>query len=842
MTGIKPESLPTGLPVPLRTALRSLARSPALAVTIVLTIAFGVAALTVTFGVVNAALFRPPPLPDAGRLAMLYIERNPVGEPPRRERWSFARYEMLAESQRAFERIASYSPSALTLSGGMDANAELVQGERVSASYFPLLRVRAGHGRVFTEFEDDASGPAAVAVLGHQFWTRRFGADPDAVGRSIRLNDVQFTVIGVLPPGFGGLSGRAELWVPRTMTPQLTYAEFLTTNQNFISAVGRLKDGVELPHAVTDLTILGATINRALPSDPDQPDERVTATAVPLNEARIDRTVRRSLLVVLAGVTLLHILACANVVNLLLGREAARRHESSVRVALGASRRRLFGHLVGDGLVLALAGGALGVVLALWGSAVISPPANIWAPRNFYGSLAPFDTPAFGATELAFAIGLALVTAILVAVPPALRAFRFQVSSGIRLSARGIAENAITLRRPSARGFIVSLEAALAMVLVVSAGLLIDSFRRMQRTDTGVASANVLTFWVIPSEARVPPATAPAFVSRLIEALSRVPGVQSVSVDGGAPLAGSASSTLYIAGRPVPPAYQAPPVRRHYVAPDHFATLGIRVRRGRVFTASDGPGAPRVTVISESAARQFWPGEDPIGQRVWFGGGSGFNSPETSAEVVGIVGDVVYAPLDQRANFASFYTPYAQFTYASRMVFVRSVAEPMTMVPAIRSAVTALDPELALQDVQPLERVVTGSWARHRFDAALFGGFGIAALLLAGSGVFAVLWYAVASRTREFGIRMALGANTARVIGHVLREGMVYPVVGLTFGLGAALAVTRLLQASLYGVSPQDPGVFLGTAVLLAVVAALACLVPAWRATRVDPSEALRSD
>ena len=826
----------------LRNALRSLVHSRALSITVALTLALGVGAVIITFGVVNAALWRQPPFPDAARLTMLYLQRNPEGESPRRERWSFARYSMLAQQQDVFEHVASYAPGSLTLSSAGTGDAELIPAERVSASYFSVLRVAALRGRVFTESEENPAGPAPVALLSYQLWGRRFASDSSIIGRDIRLNGVPLTVIGVMPPGFAGLSGRGELWVPHTLTPQLTYAEYLTTNQNFISAVGRLKPGVDLTTATARLAVLGASINRAVPSDPANPGEQVTATAVPLNEARADRTVRRSLFVVLAAVAVLHLLACVNVINLLLGREAARRHESSVRMALGSSTSRLFGHLLGEGMVLGIVGGILGVAFAVWGSAIISPPANVWAPRNFYGSLAPFDAPRFGTAELVFGLGLILTTALLVAVPPALRAFGIDVSSGIRTGSRGIADNAITLRRPSARGIIVAIEAALAMILVVAAGLLIDSFQRMRQTSIGADTNNVLTFWVIPSEARVPPSTAPAFVSRLLASISAVPGVQSVSVDGGAPMAGSATSTLYIAGRPLPQPSAAPPVTRHYIAPGHFTTLGIRVLQGRAFSAQDQAGSPRVTVISESAARRFWPNLNPLGQRVWFGGGSNFNSPDSSAEIIGIVSDVVYSPLDQRPNLASFYTPYTQFTYASRMVFVKTAGDPLSIIPAVRKAITAMDPELAMQDVQPLNRVVSASWARHRFDALLFGGFGTAALLLAASGIFAVLSYAVATRTREFGIRMALGARPSRVVRHVVGEGMVYPVTGLVLGVLASLAVTRLLQSSLYGVSPHEPRVFVWTAALLAVVAAAACLVPAWRATRVDPSEALRAD
>jgi putative ABC transport system permease protein len=826
----------------LKNALRSLTHARALAITVALTLALGVGALIVTFGVVNAALWRQPPFPDAGRLTMLFLERNPAGELPRRERWSFARYTMLAQQQDVFEQVASYAPGSMTLSTTGTGDAELIPAERVSASYFTVLRTGALRGRVFTASEEEPTGPAPVAVLSHQLWEQRFASDSTIIGRTIRLNGVPLTVIGVMPPGFAGLSGRAAVWVPHTLTPQLTYAEYLTTNQNFISSVGRLRAGVDLTTARSRLAVLGAAINRASPSDPTNPAEEVTATAVTLNEARADRTVRRSLFLVLAAVAVLHLLACVNVINLLLGREAARRHESSVRMALGSSTGRLFRHLLGEGALLGLVGGALGIGLAVWGSAVISPPANVWAPRNFYGSLAPFDAPRFGTIELLFGIGLVVATCLLVAIPPALRAFGIDVSSGIRTGSRGIADNAITLRRPSARGIIVSIEAALAMLLVVAAGLLIDSFQRMRQTRIGVDTDNLLTFWVIPSEARVPPPTAPAFVAKLLGSIAAVPGVQSVSVDGGAPMAGSASSTLYIAGRPVPHPSAAPPVTRHYIAPDHFATLGIQVLQGRAFTARDEEGSPRVTVISESAARRFWPNQNPVGQRVWFGGGSNFNSPESSAEIVGIVSDVVYSPLDQRPNLASFYTPFTQFTYASRMVFVKTAADPVSIIPAVRKAITAMDPELAMQDVQPLSRVVSASWARHRFDAMLFGGFGAAALLLAASGIFAVLSYAVATRTREFGIRMALGAKPSRVVRHVVRDGMVFPIAGLVLGVLASLVITRLLQSSLYGVSPHEPRVFIGTAALLAVVAAAACLVPAWRATRVDPSEALRSD
>jgi putative ABC transport system permease protein len=822
--------------------LRSLSHARALSAAVVLTIAIGVAVLTTAFGVVNAALWRQPPFDDAARLTLLNLVRNPEGEPQRRERWSYARLTRLHQQQKSFDRTANYTPSILTLAG--DAHSETLRSEMVSASYFQVLRVNATIGRTFTVDEDNSAQPTAVALVSPSLVRRQWPTAPNVVGRTLRLNGVVVEIIGVMPEGFRGISGTAELWGPATLTPRLTYAEYVTTNQNFISVVGRLRDDVNLEDAQAELAVLGATINRELPSNPRQPDERVTATARTLNDARVDPTVRRSLRVLFVAVVLLHLLACANVVNLLLGRAAARRREAAVRVALGSSNGRLFGHLLGEGLVLGIAGSVLGVALAWAASSVVTPPTNMWAPRNFYGSISPFDSPAFGMVEFGFGIALAMITALVVAMPPALSAFGIDVVSGIRAGARGMTGRAFSLRRPSARGVIVGIEAALAVLLVMAGGLLIDSYGRMREKELGlgVDPRRVLTFWVIPSEARYPPSKAPAFVARLLETVKAVPGVDAATVDGGGPLSGTASSTLYVAGRAAPAPGQAPPVLRHYVAPDHFDAMGIPVLRGRVFTTSDIGGSPKVTVISESAAKKFWPNEDPIGQRVWFGGGSSFNGPDSAAEIVGIVGDVVYAPLDQRPNPSSFYTSFAQFTYAPRMVFLRTQGNPLALIPDVRKALAAVDPDISMRDVQLLSDIMNGSWARNRFDAFLFGGFGVAALLLAASGIFAVLAYAVANRTREFGIRLALGASAPSVVGLVIREGLAFPVIGFIVGIAASAAATRLIRSSLFEVSPLEPRVFAATVLLLLVTAVAACIAPAVRATRADPIEALRAD
>jgi predicted permease len=823
--------------------LRLVARARLLTAGVVLTVALGVAALATTFGIANAAIYRQPPFEGASELAILQLVRNPRGESTRRERWSYARSQLLREQQRSFAGVANYSLTSVTVTSGNDAQLE--RGEMVHSTYFSLLNARPTVGRLLLPADDDVAG-VPVIVLSQSIVERRWPGEPPAsfIGRSIRVNGVMLTVVGILPEGFRGISGQAEMWMPAPMAAQLTYADYVRTNQNFISVIGRLRPGVTLEAARNELAVLGASINKALPSDPRNPDERVTASAVHLNEARSDATLRRSIYVLFGAVAVLHLLACANVINLLLGRAATKRRESAVRIALGSSPRRLFAHLFGEAAAPAALGGVLGVAAAYKASQWIAPPTNVWAPRNFYGNIGTFDVPAFGSLELLFGVALAIATVLLVAAVPALASFRIDVSQGVKAGSRGVLDGGASAGRwrVSPRGAIVAVEAALAMLLVVAAGLLIDSFQRMQRTQIGVDANNVLTFWIIPPEARVPPSAGPAFVSRVLDAVTNVPGVTAASVDGGAPMAGTANSTLFIEGRPTPAPGQAPPVLRHYIAPSHFVTLGIPILQGRVFTASDVASAPKVTVISETAARRFWPNEDPIGKRVWFGGGSTFNSPDSAATIVGVVGDVVYAPVDQQPNRASFYTAYMQFTYASRMVFLRTAVPPMSVVPAVRQALATVDSDLPMRDVRPLTEVVDASWARHRFTAVLFGGFGIAALLLAASGIFAVLAYAVSSRTREFGVRIALGASGGTVMRQVLREGMVFPAIGLVLGVAAAMASTRILSASLYEITPLEPAVYVRTALLLLGVAVIACVVPAWRATRADPMEALRAD
>lgn len=481
------------------------------------------------------------------------------------------------------------------------------------------------------------------------------------------------------------------------------------------------------------------------------------------------------------------------------------------------------------------------MLIAFWANAFLPAADQLW---NSHGNtaIASFAEPTFGIRSGVFALALIVCTAVIVCWAPAASLLQLDMSQNLRDGARGYTMGGATLRRPNARGVIVAIEGALAIVLLLAGSLMIDSFARMRSTDIGVDASHMLTFDLRVGDARVPVEKAPAFISSVLETLNAIPGVVSTTVDGGAPVSGSASSTLIIVGRPRVAQDLQPNVLRHYVGPDHFRTLGIPLLSGRAFTKNDVDGQPRVVIVNALAAKRFWPGQNPIGQRVWFDGGSSFNSPERSAEVVGVVGDVAYRPLDQEPFRADFYTPYAQFTYASRIVFLRTAGEPNALIGPVRAAMKSLAPDIALRDVQSMNALVGKSWTRQRFDAFLFGIFGVLALLLSASGIYAVVSFAINQRTREMGIRLALGASERAVIQLVVREGMLFPAVGLTIGLIGSFALSRAIAASLYQVSATDPVIVLRAAALLAFASVAACLVPAFRATRVDPLVAMRAD
>ena len=816
---------------------RSLLRTPVVSVAAVLSIALGIAATTSVFSIVDAALFRAPPFAGAARLAILFITRQHPNAAIERERWSWPRSRMLREEVKSFSDVASFSLSVLALTSS-NGDPEPVNAELVSSSYWRTLQIAPLVGRPFAADEDVGSGAHPVVIVSYSLWSGRFGRDSGVVGKIVGVNGVPLTVVGIAPRDFSGLSGRAQLWIPATMAPRLSYTDYLVTNQNFISVVGRLRDGVTLDRARAELAVVSDKIQRAWPSASSNPATRFGATAVSLTEARIDPSTRRPLWLLLAGAACLLLLSCANVAGLLLGRGVSRRREIAIRIATGASRGRIVRQLLAESALLAFAGGVIALTLTVPIANRLVLPPSASRGRNFYGALSEFATSRTDGRVLAFCLALCALTTIAFGLFPALRASRVDVTRDLK----DAAGTGVGRMHVAPRQIIVTAETAIAVVLLSCAGLLLASSRRLDATDVGFDRTHLLTFLIRPSEVVYPAPKAPALIERVIAEIERVPGVEAASVDGCAPVGtGCANSTLYIMGRPAPRPDDAPPVLRHYVGPDHFRALGVPVVRGRAFTASDRAGSPRVAIISEAAVRRFWPNEDPIGKRVWFGGGSNFDRPDSSAEIVGIVGDVAYQPLDDHPFQPDFYTPYTQFTYATRTVLVRTRGAPNAVVPALRRAVRNIDPNLALFDVRTMEESMRDSWARLSYQMRLLGGFAAAAIVLAGTGIFAVIANAVGDRRREIGVRVALGATPAQVAAAVGRHGASPAMFGVGIGLACAALAGRVLASSLYGVRALDVGVLASVVATSAVVILLATYLAARRALTIEPVEAMRT-
>jgi len=816
----------------LRVARRSLLRSPGVTAAAILSIALGAGSTIAVFAAADAALFRAPPVHDAGRLTILYIERRKPREAATRERWSWARSSML-RSASSFDHAGTFSRAVVTLTGDVPSP---VEAEVVSAGYWATLQVSAERGRVFTPSDELGGG---VTIVSDDLWRSRFGGDASLLGRTIAVNGQALVVVGIAPRGFSGLSGRAQIWIPPAAATRLTYAGYLTTNQNFISVVAHLRPGVSFGEARAELAILGPRIQRTVPSESDDPSTTFSASLEPLAQARIDPSTRRPLLLLLIAVSCLLVLACANVAGLLLDRAISRRREIAIRVATGATRCRIVRQLLVEAAVIALIGGALGVLLAYpLATGLVIPPA---AARggNFYGALGEFASPRIDLRVLAFALGVCAATTLAFGLVPALRATRVDLVGDLKEGTSAVPTRA---GRMGARQYIVAIESALAATLLFVSALFVGSWRAMATTGVGFEPERVLAFDIRPSAVAYPPARAAQLVSRVLAEVQRVPGVVAASVDGCAPVAGRcANAPLYIVGRPQPAPDAAPIVLRHYVGPDHFRTLGVPLRRGRFFDASDRAGGERVAIINEAAARRFWPGQDPIGQRVWFDGGSSFDRPDSAAEIVGVVGDVAYQPIDEHPFQADFYTPYTQFTFAARTVLVRANGDPAGLVPDLRRAVRRADPGLAVFEPRTMDEVMADSRARNTYQTRLLAAFSALAIGLSAMGIFAIITHAIGDRRREIGVRMALGAGHGRIIAVVADHGARPAIIGAVVGLGCAIGLGRVIAAAIYGVTAFDPWIVVLVCAIVLGVIALAAYAAARRALSVRAAEALRA-
>jgi putative ABC transport system permease protein len=812
----------------LRYAARSLARMPGVAAVAILTLALGIGATTTMFAVVYAALLRPPPFADPDRLMMLFVTRTTPQDGQVPLRWSVPVAGRLADSVSSYDAIATVTGASIAVSG--DGAAEQIDGEMVSSGYFGVLRVVPAAGRVFSTQEDLRSGAYPLAIVSDRLWRRRYNADPALLGRSIRINDVALSVIGIMPEGFAGVTGKADVWLPRTMAPVLTYSDYLVTPQHFVSVVARLRPGVGLGRANAELAAVGGRFaDVAAP-----PGAQWSATAVPIGDARVDPAMRRSVLLLLAAAVCLLLIACVNVTGLLLARARTRRREVAIRLAIGSSRWRLVRQLLTEGLLVAAIAGVCGLVLAAWGVAAFArlSPGTIASFSNNYGAVAAFAAPSLDLRVLSFALITTLGTTLVFALVPAIDASRPDLVAALKEDDRGGG------RMRTLSGLVVS-EVALAVLLLAAAGLLLETFAHMQRVRGGFDAERVLTLWIRPPNARYAPADGPAIVERMLTRIERVPGVETAAVNRATPFMGGSRSIVFFPDRPADPA-TAPGVGRHYVSADYFHTLGIPLRAGRGLTPADRAGRAPVALVNETGARRFWPGDNAVGKRVWFGTTTGpFSDPDHAVEIVGVVGDVKYDGAGEPIN-ADFYTSYLQFAYPDTMVLVKTHGPPAAVVPALRAAVASVDPAVPIYDVMTLEDRIGAALARPRFNATIVAAFAGAALLLAALGVYGVLSYSVSARMREIGVRVALGADARRVIQLILGEGLRLAAVGAAVGIVAALGAARLLQGLLVGVAPTDPRVLVSGALAMLVAACAAAWLPARRASTVDPIAVLR--
>jgi putative ABC transport system permease protein len=798
----------------LKTAFRGLARSPGFTTAAVVTLALGIGANCTIFSVVDGVLLRPLPYPEPERLVLLWERHNQLPE----MMVSWPDYLDWKERNRVFEDLAVYNRyENVTLTG--EGDPELLAAGRITGNLLRILGTRPALGRGFLP-EEDRPGAERVAILGHALWQRRFAGDPGILGRTVVLDGRPHAVVGVMPPGHDFPRGN-EIYLP--LGAHVDERMLDRGNHPGLVGLGRLRPGVLLEAARADMD----RVARALEAEHPLTNEGVGAQVFPLREMVVGE-VRPVLLVLLGSVGFVLLIACANVANLLLARGARRRQEIAVRTALGAARPRLVRQLLTESCVLALAGGAAGTLLAFWGVDLLRGLAADRIPR--------ITSVSVDGRVLLFTLTLSLLTGILFGAVPAL-----QVSGaepGALLRQGGAGPGGATRQR--LRGALVVTQVALTLVLLVGAGLLARSFAKLQAVDPGFAAGGLMAARLTLPATRYPDdASLVGFCREAVARLGRLPGVAGAAAGSPAPFSRSGWQTgITIEGMPAPEARDQPLVDAMVATPGYFRTMAIPMLRGREFTERDQAPSPRVIVVNRAFARRFFGAEEAIGRRVLIGAPG---DPGPWMEIVGVAGDVRRQDL-QVVPRPMMHLPYAQAPGELRRLslLIRTGLDPEAAAPAIRGVLRALDPDLPLHYLTPMTVLIGESVAPRRLTVLLLAFLAALALGIACLGIGAIMAFSVAQRTREFGIRMALGARRSDVLRMVVWQGLRLTTGGLALGLAGSLGLSRLLSGLLFGVTPTDPATYAVVATLLALVSLAACWIPARRATRVDPAVALR--
>ena len=798
----------------LRIGLRMLLAQPGFTLIAVLAIALGIGATTLVFSVVNAVLLRPLPFPDAERVVRIG-ERHPGSTAL--SNLSYAAFLDLGNDIKSIESISAARFFTANLTDGNQP--QQVNTLLVSARYLSALKIQPQLGRIFAP-QDDVPGAAKVAMLSDALWKQRYGGDPGVVGRSIRIGSDSVTVIGIMPDRFRAgypFSGQYDLWVPLVPTGDLR----ANRRSHLLGVLGRLKSGITLQQAQSELGELARGIEQASPGiDPD-----MGLDVVGLRD-QVVAPIRQALIVFLFAVGLLLLIACANVANLLLARVTVREKEMAIRAALGAGRLRLIRQSLTESAMLALIGGACGVLFAMWGTRIVASLNPSTFPR--------INEVTIDTQVLIFTLLISLATGILFGLAPVIQLPRSGLTETLKDASRSIAGGG----KRWLRHVLVVSEVALAITLVVCAGLLINSFVRLMQVNRGFDSSNVLTVNLnLPGSKYRTGETQTLVLRQILERVRSAPEVSSAGVVSSLPFGGGPATDFEIEGQPVPDKNLQPIADIRIVDEGYFNTLRIPLRAGRFFNEHDLAGATQIMMINEEMARQYWPNENPIGRRVtmkdW--------GPPLTGQIVGIAGDVRADGLDSRVR-PMIYWPYPQFPGIFNNLVVRTEGDPLKIVSAVQAQVWSVDRELPLTRVQTMDDVIAGSVAPRRFNMLLLGIFAALALALATVGIYGVISYTVVQRRHEMGVRIALGARPVDVVKLVVKQAMLLTLFGIGLGLAAAFGLSRLMSNLLYDVHSFDPLTFASAALLLALIALLACLIPARRATRVDPLQSLRRE
>jgi putative ABC transport system permease protein len=827
----------------LRYGARMLRKKPGFTLVAVLTLGLGIGANTAIFSVVNAVLLKPLPYPEPGQLVQLRLEGS--GKPDT-VIGSTAFVGVKAQSQ-SLTRIAAYSGGDMTLTGA--GSAEGVVAGAVTADFFPLLGVLPEVGRNFTQEEDTPNGPKAV-ILGHGLWQSRFGGDPNVLGRTITLNEQSYTVVGILPARFQ-YPEPFQLWIPLALSETSAALAGYGEGMVLLKAIARLKPGVTLKQAQAELQTIAQRIQPGGPTSTPGGNSRPRGedggrgegggrggrggsvlTLVGLHE-QVVGDVKGGLLVLLGAVVLVLLIACANVANLLLARAATRQREMAVRAALGAGRLRIARQLLTESVLLSLAGGGLGLLVAFWGVRALGQ----WSGA----SLPAMHGIGIDAWVLAFTLGVSVITGLAFGLAPAIQAWRTDVNAALKEEGRGDTGG----HRHWLRHFLAVSEVALALVLLIGAGLLIKSFSRLLDVNPGFRTDGVLTFQVTLAKSESPPQKV-NFIKQIVERLKALPGVQAVAATDSLPLTQfNRISPAEIEGRPPIDLRKAKPgevkpVSRPTVTLDYFNAMGIPLKNGRAFTLQDARSPAESVIVNEAFEKHHFPGQSAVGKRIRLMARSR-GAVAIWQTVVGVVSDVRQSGLAGDI-MPEVYSPELEDVGGELSFVLRINGEPAGLISAVRRVVTEVEPNQAIHNVMTMEQRLANVTTSRRLNAVLLGSFAGLALLLAVVGIYGVMSYAVTQRTREIGVRIALGASSKEIFKLIVGQGALLVGIGVVIGLGVAVLGTRLLANLLFGVSALDPVTFAGVTALLAATAFLACYLPARRATKVDPMVALRQE